>query len=191
MKKLLLAATLFLQVSLFAQTTTWKNDKMHSKLTFTATHLLVSDVDGLFKNFEVTITTTRPDFSDAIFELSADASSINTEVEMRDNDLKSANFFDAATYPTITFKSTSIKPNGQNKYQLTGNLSMHGVTKLVTMDLWYRGTTENPMNKQPHAGFKLTGTLKRSDFNIGSKMPNAIVSDEIEIKADGEFGKAG
>ena len=191
MKKSLLAVALFLQASLFAQTTTWKNDKMHSKLTFTATHLLVSDVDGLFKNFDVTITTTKPDFSDAVFELSADVSSINTEIEMRDNDLKSANYFDAATYPKITFKSTSIKPIAQNKYKLTGNLTMHGVTKPVTMDLWYRGTTENPMNKQPDAGFKLTGTLKRSDFNIGSNTPSAIVSDEIEIKADGEFGKAG
>ena len=191
MKKSLLAVALFLQASLFAQTTTWKNDKMHSKLTFTATHLLVSDVDGLFKNFDVTITTTKPDFSDAIFELSADVSSINTEIEMRDNDLKSANYFDAATYPKITFKSTSIKPVAQNKYKLTGNLTMHGITKPVTLDLWYRGTTENPMNKKPDAGFKLTGTLKRSDFNIGSNTPSAIVSDEIEIKADGEFEKAG
>jgi len=191
MKKLLFVVALFLQASLFAQTTTWKNDKMHSKLTFTATHLLISDVDGLFKNFEATITTSKPDFSDAIFELSADVSSINTEVEMRDNDLKSANYFNAATYPTITFKSTSIKPNGQNKYKLTGNLTIHGVTKSVTMDLWYRGTTENPMSKQQDAGFKLTGTLKRTDFNIGSNTPSAIVGDEIEIKADGEFGKAG
>ena len=191
MKKLFFAVILFVQTSLFAQTTTWKNDKMHSKLTFTVTHLLVSDVDGLFKNFDVTVTTTKPDFSDAVFELSADVSSINTEVDMRDNDLKSANYFDAATYPTISFKSTSIKPNGQNKYKLTGNLTMHGVTKAVTMDLWYRGTTENPMSKKPDAGFKLTGTLKRSDFNIGSGTPSAIVSDEIEIKADGEFGKAG
>jgi len=110
---------------------------------------------------------------------------------MRDNDLKSANYFNAATYPSITFKSTSIKPDGQNKYKLIGNLTMHGVTKSVTMDLWYRGTTENPMNKKEDAGFKLTGTLKRSDFNIGSNTPSAIVSDEIEIKADGEFGKAG
>src|SRR4051812_38993200 len=168
MKKLLLVVALFLQASLFAQTTTWKNDKMHSKLKFTVTHLLVSDVDGLFKNFDVTITTSKPDFSDAVFELSADAASINTEVEMRDNDLKSANFFDAATYPKITFKSTSIQPAGQNKYKLTGNLTMHGVTKSVTMDLWYRGTTVNSMNKKPDAGFKLTGTVKRSDFNIGS-----------------------
>jgi polyisoprenoid-binding protein YceI len=65
---------------------------------------------------------------------------------------------------------------------------MHGVTKSVTMDLWYRGTTENPMSKLKDAGFKLTGTLKRSDFNIGANMPAAVVSDEVEIKADGEFG---
>lgn len=191
MKKLFFAAILLVQVSSFAQTTTWKNDKMHSKLTFTVTHLLVSDVDGLFKNFDVTITAAKPDFSDAVFELSADASSINTEVEMRDNDLKSDHFFDAANYPKITFKSTSITPDGQNKYKLTGNLTMHGVTKSVTMDLWYRGTTENSMNKQKKAGFKLTGNLKRSDFNIGSNTPKAVVSDEVEIKADGEFAQAG
>ena len=191
MKRFFFAALVFVNASLFAQTSTWKNDKMHSKLTFTVTHLMVSDVDGLFKNFDVTITSSKADFSDAVFDLSADVSSINTEVDMRDNDLKSPNFFDAATYPKITFKSTSIKPNGQNKYKLTGNLTMHGVTKLVTMDLWYRGTIQSPMNKKEDAGFKLTGTLKRSDFNIGSKYPSAMVSDEVEIKADGEFGKAG
>ena len=191
MKKLIFAVILFVHASVSAQTTTWKNDKMHSKLTFTVTHLLVSDVDGLFKNFDVTITTTKPDFSDAMFDLSADAASINTEVEMRDNDLKSANYFDVATYPKITFRSTSIMPDGQNKFKLTGNLSMHGVTKPVTMNLWFRGTTENPMSKKKDAGFKLTGNLKRSDFNIGSKTSSAIVSDDIEIKADGEFAPAG
>lgn len=190
MKRLFFAIIMLGQLSSFAQTTTWKNDKMHSKLTFTVTHHLVSDVDGLFKNFDVTIITARPDFSDAVFELSADASSINTEVEMRDNDLKSANFFDAATYPKITFKSTSIRPNGKDKYKLSGNLTMHGVTKPVTMELWYRGTIDNPNNKQKNAGFKLTGTLKRSDFNIGSNTPSLLVSDEVEIKADGEFAKA-
>ena len=191
MKKLLLfAAILFLQTSLFAQTATWKNDKMHSKLKFTVTHHLLSDVDGLFKKFDVTITATNPDFSDAVFELSADASSINTEVEMRDNDLKSPGFFDVATYPKITFKSSSIKADGTNKYKLTGNLTMHGVTKPVTMDLWYRGTKENPNSKKNDAGFKLRGTLKRSDFNIGTNTPTVLVSDEVEIQADGEFAKA-
>ncbi|HTI58705.1 YceI family protein [Mucilaginibacter sp.] len=191
MKKLLLfAVMLLLQIALFAQTTRWKNDKMHSKLRFSVVHHLLSDVDGLFKNFDVTITTTKPDFSDAVFELSADVSSINTEVEMRDNDLRSANFFDAAKYPTIIFKSSSIKADGANKYKLTGNLTMHGVTKPVTMDLWYRGTKENPNSKKNDAGFKLRGTLKRSDFNIGSGTPNVLVSDEVEIEADGEFAKA-
>ncbi len=188
MKKLLIAAFLFVQMASFAQTT-WKNDKMHSKLTFTVTHLMVSDVDGLFKNFDVTITASKPDFSDAVFNLTADVSSINTDVDMRDNDLKSAGWFDAATYPTITFKSTSITSEGNNKYKLTGNLTMHGVTKTVTMDLLYRGTIQNPMSKKDDAGFKLTGTLKRSDFNIGSKTPSAVVSDDVDIKADGEFAK--
>ena len=105
MKKLLFATFLLIQTATFAQTI-WKNDKMHSKLTFTVTHLMVSDVDGLFKNFDVTITSSKPDFSDAVFELTAEASSINTDVDMRDNDLKSASFFDVATYPSITFKST-------------------------------------------------------------------------------------
>lgn len=175
-----------LHVAAFAQTT-WKNDKMHSKLTFTVTHLAVSDVDGLFKNFDVTIAASKPDFSDAVFELTADVSSINTEVEMRDNDLKGEGWFDVQKFPSMTFKSTSVTKNGTNKYLLKGNLTMHGITKPVTMDLIYRGTITNPMSKKQDAGFKLTGTLKRSDFGIGSKYPSAIVSDEVEVKADGEF----
>ena len=189
MKQLLFAAFLFIQTASFAQTT-WKNDKMHSKLTFTVTHLMVSDVDGLFKSFDVTITTSKPDFSDAVFSLTADAASINTDVDMRDNDLKGAGFFDVATYPSITFKSTAIQPAGKDHYKLTGNLTMHGVTKPVTMDLLYRGTIQNPMSKKDDAGFKLTGTIKRSDFNLGAKYPSAMISDEVNIKADGEFGKA-
>jgi polyisoprenoid-binding protein YceI len=190
MKKLLFIALMLVQISSFAQTAAWKNDKVHSELTFTVLHHRLSDVDGLFKNFDVTITASKSDFSDAVFELSADVSSINTEFEMRDNDLKSANFFDAAAYPKIAFKSTSILPDGKDKYKLSGNLTMRGVTKPVTMELWYRGTIDNPNNKQKNAGFKLTGTLKRSDFNIGSKTPTLLVSDEVEIKADGEFAKA-
>lgn len=189
MKKLLVAGFLFIQAATFAQTT-WKNDKMHSKLTFTVTHLMVSDVDGLFKNFDVTIVSSKPDFSDAVFTLTADVASINTDVEMRDNDLKGAGWFDVATYPSLTFKSTSIKADGKDKYKLSGNLTIHGVTKLVTMDLLYRGTIENPMSKKSDAGFKLTGTINRADFGIGGKYPSAMVSDEVQIKADGEFAKA-
>ncbi len=109
---------------------------------------------------------------------------------MRDNDLKSANYFDVAKYPALTFKSTAIKPNGKNQYKLGGNLTIHGVTKPVTMDLVYRGTVQNPMSKKDDAGFKLTGVINRKDFNIGANYPSAMISDEVNIKADGEFAKA-
>ena len=97
---LLLAAILF-STELFAQST-WKADPMHSKLTFSTTHLGISDVTGLFKTFGVTVRTNEPDFSDAVFELSVDVKSINTEVEMRDNHLRSADFFDADKYPATS-----------------------------------------------------------------------------------------
>jgi polyisoprenoid-binding protein YceI len=154
MKKMFVAALLFIQSAAFAQTT-WKNDKAHSKLTFTVTHLMVSDVDGLLIKFDVTILAAKPDFSDAVFTLTAEAASINTEVEMRDNDLRSPNFFDVAKFPLITFKSTAIQPLGNNQYKLIGNLTMHGITKPVTMNLLYRGTIVNPMTKKDDAGIKL------------------------------------
>ena len=189
MKKLFsLAIAAFFTVSLFAQTT-WKADPMHSKLTFTVTHLGIADVAGLFKTFDVTAVANQPNFSDAVFELSVDVASINTEVQMRDDHLKSPDFFEVEKYAKMTFKSTAIKKSGNNKYQLTGNLTLHGVTKQVTMNLWYRGTIENPQSKAITSGFQLTGVLKRSDFNIGSKFPAPMISDEVQIKADGEFIK--
>jgi polyisoprenoid-binding protein YceI len=189
MKKLFsLGVAVLLSISLFAQTT-WKADPMHSKLTFSVTHLGISDVAGLFKAFDVTAVANQPDFSDAVFELSVDVASINTEVQMRDDHLRSADFFEVEKHPKMTFKSTSVKKSGQNKYQLTGDLTLHGVTKPVTMDLWYRGTIENPQSKAVTSGFQLTGVLKRSDFNIGPKFPAPMLSDEVQIKADGEFIK--
>jgi len=189
MKRALVIAFLLIQTAVFAQTTTWKVDKAHSKLAFSTTHLGISDVAGLFKDFDVTVNSSKADFSDATFELTAKVASIDTEVEMRDNHLKSADFFDAAKYPTMDFKSTSIKKAGANRYKLTGNLTLLGVTRPVTLDLWYRGTVTNPMSKQPTAGFQLTGSIKRSDFNLGPNFPAPMISDEVKIKADGEFAK--
>ena len=83
--------------------------------------------------------------------------------------------------------STSIKKAGKNKYKLTGDLAIHGITKQVTMDLFYKGTTENPMSKKQTSGFQITGIINRSDFNVGDKFPATMVSDEVRIKADGEF----
>lgn len=177
-----------LSTSLFAQTT-WNVDKPHAKLTFTTTHLGISDVAGLFKTFDASIVTSEEDFSDAVFELTVDVASIDTEVEMRDNHLRSADFFNVEKYPKMTYKSTSIKKAGKDKYKLTGELTLHGITKPVTMDLWYRGTIENPQSQALTSGFQLTGTLKRSDFNIGPDFPAPMISDEVGIKADGEFVK--
>ena len=187
MKKLLsFLIVALLSTPIFAQTT-WKADPMHSKLTFSTTHLGISDVAGLFKNFDVTATANQENFSDAVFTLSADMGSVNTEVEMRDNHLKSADFFEVERYPKMTFRSTAIEKNGKDKYKLTGNLTIRDITKPVTMDLWYRGTIENPQSKATTAGFQLTGNIKRSDFNVGPKFPALMISDEVRIKADGEF----
>lgn len=190
MKKIAFAAAaLLFNIAVFAQTN-WKSDINHSKLTFTITHLGISDVAGLFNDFEVTVTSSKDDFSDAVFEMKAKTASINTQIEARDNHLKTADFFDVATYPEINFKSTGIKKgSSKDHYIVSGNLTMHGVTKPVTMSLWYRGTTTNPMSKATTAGFQLTGTLNRTDFGIGPKFPPPMLSNEVTIKADGEFVK--
>ncbi|MEJ5963029.1 YceI family protein [Pedobacter immunditicola] len=181
----LATSTLFSQ-STIAQTT-WNADPMHSKLAFSTTHLGISDIDGSFNKFTASAKTNKADFSDAVFDLSVDVSTINTLVEMRDKHLRSADFFEVEKFPTMTYKSNGIKKIGENKYQLTGDLTLHGVTKPVTMDLWYRGTIVNPQTKANTAGFQLTGTIKRSDFGIGPKFAPPMISDEVKIKADGEF----
>lgn len=175
--------------SSFKAIETWKQDKAHSRLGFSVTHLGISEQTGNIKNFDVTIKAEKADFSDAVVELSADVSSISTGMDMRDNHLKSPDFFDAAKYPTLTYTSTGITSAGANKYKLTGNLTMHGVTKPVTLDLLFKGTTTNPMSKAPTSGFQVTGVIKRTDFGVGTNFPTAVVSDEVAIKADGEFSK--
>jgi polyisoprenoid-binding protein YceI len=190
MKKIIiLAAVALFNTAAFAQTT-WKNDPMHSKLGFTITHLMVSDVDGIFKDFSCSIVASKPDFSDAKFTLTVNTSSINTDVDYRDKDLRSASYFDVDKFPTMTFASTGISTVSTNHYKLTGNLTLHGVTKPVTMDLYYRGTIVNPMSKKDDAGFKLTGVIKRTDFAFAPQAGPAILSDEVTINANGEFGKA-
>ena len=187
MRKLfLLFLVLTSSVSTYAQT--WKNDKAHSQLKFDITHLGVSTVSGAFTDFDATITGTKPDFSDAKFELTAKTASINTGVEKRNDHLKSADFFDAAANPELTFKSTGLKIIAKDKFQLTGDLTLHGVTKPVTLELWYRGTITNQMSKKPVAGFRATGTIKRADFGIGPKFQAPMISEEVLIIADGEFG---
>jgi polyisoprenoid-binding protein YceI len=191
MKKVFLVLAILVVTNIsFAQTTTWKADPMHSKLTFTVTHKGFSSIFGLFQKFETTIISTKSDFSDAVFTLSVDVSSINTEVKMRDDDLRSPNFFDVTKYPAMTYKSTSITNTTgmKDRFRITGDLTMHGVTKTVTMDLWFRGTIVDAMDKKTKAGFQLTGIINRDDFNVGPADPFDISTDVV-IVADGEFIK--
>lgn len=190
MKRFLITPiALLFGMSAFAQQT-WTVDKAHAKVGFTVTHLMLADVDGNFKNFDAKITASKPDLSDAVFDLTADVNSISTDNERRDGHLKSPDFFDAATYPTLTFKSTSFQKVDGKKYKINGNLTMHGVTKPVTLDAVLTGpvTMENPRGKQEKAGLKVSGTIKRTDFGVG-KPGGAVVSEEVEIKANGEFAR--
>ena len=107
---------------------------------------------------------------------------------MRDNNLKSANFFNAAKYPTMIFKSTSIiNTTGiKNMFKVTGNLTMHGVTKSVTVEVWFRRTLYDVASKKTTAGFQILGTINRADFLIGPADPFDTATD-VAVKADGEF----
>jgi polyisoprenoid-binding protein YceI len=188
MKKLAIVLSAFIVLTAFTKAlTTWQNDDPHSQLGFTVTHLGIADVSGTFNDIDVNVTSSKTDFSDAQFELTAKTASIDTRVEARNNHLKSADFFDVEKYPTMTFKSSTIKNVGKDQYKLSGNLTLHGITKPVTMDLVYKGTIENPMSKKQTAGFQITGVIKRSDFAIGEKFPAPMISNEVRIKADGEF----
>src|SRR5690606_38705442 len=151
----------------------------HSQLVFTVGHIGLSDISGTFNDFDVTVTSSKDDFSDAAFELTANVASIDTRVTARDNHLKSADFVDAEKYPTINYKSTNIQKNGKDKYKITGDLTLHGVTKSVTMQLNYNGTNVDTEKNSKTAGFQLTGTIKRSDFGVGPGFQPPMISDEV------------
>jgi polyisoprenoid-binding protein YceI len=189
MKKvsIFMAGLLLSAATTFAQT--WTVDKAHARVGFTITHLMVNDVDGMFKSYDATIVSAKPDFSDAVFSFTAETNSVFTDNEKRDAHLQSPDFFDAQKNPQIAFKSKSVKKAGNGALKLSGDLTMHGVTKPVTFDVTFRGPAEHPMTKKQVAGFKATGKVKRSDFGIGGNMPSAMLSDEVVITANGEFQK--
>jgi polyisoprenoid-binding protein YceI len=178
----------FLSINTFAQTT-WKADPAHTQVTFAITHLTIADIKGNFNKFDGSITASKEDFSDAQYEMTIEIPSINTGVEMRDNHLKSADFFDAEKYPKMTFKSNSSEKVGDGKYKVKGDLTFLGITKPVTLDVWYRGTVENPQNGDVISGFAVSGNVKRSDYNLGPDFPEAMLSDNVVIDVNGEFKK--
>jgi len=187
MKKFFLfAASLFLFSTSVISQNTYTLDKYHSRINFSATHFGISHVEGIFKTFDATLEAKKPDLTDAVITLSIEVSSINTEVAYRDNDLKSANFFDTSKYASITFKSTSFEKTGGKNYKLAGNITIHGVTRPIVFDVEYNGTAVTAM-KKPTAGFTIMGKLNRLEFGVGGPALATGISSEIELRSNVEF----
>ncbi len=189
MKRTLIAAAIALPLLSFTTlTTTWKMDTAHAKLRFSITHLGINDVEGSFKTIDATITSPSEDLTQATISFSADAKSIDTDNQKRDDHLRSADFFDVAKYPTITFASSTIIRNADGTYKVQGNLTMKGVTKPVELTATAR-FSDHPMTKKRIAGVKVTGTIDRTQFGVGGGMGGATLSNNVEITANAEFAQ--
>jgi polyisoprenoid-binding protein YceI len=187
MKKIVsFAAALSITVLSVSQNT-YTLDKNHSQLQFSVMHFGISHVEGNFKTFDVKMNSSKEDFSDATIEMTADVSSINTGVDRRDTDLKGPSWFDVEKYPKIIFRNDSFEKISSDRYKLKGTITMHGVTKPITLDVVYNGKVLNPMTKKYSIGFTITGKLNRNDFGIGKDPSSVTVGDEVEVKANVEF----
>jgi polyisoprenoid-binding protein YceI len=159
---------LFLTVgaaSLFAQTSGWKLDKSHSGITFSIRHLMISEVTGNFKEFDIDFSATKDDFTDASVSAVLKVASINTGNERRDGHLKSSDFFNAEKFPEITFKSSSFTRGEGNKYKITGDLTIRDVTKQVTFDAVYNGSVKG-MGGATVTAWKATLAINRFEFGL-------------------------
>ncbi len=162
MKKVI--ALLVVTFVIFAQSN-WKIDKAHSKIGFKIKHMVISEVEGYFSDYDANITTSNDKFDDVKVEVTIQANSINTYNEQRDAHLKSADFFDVEKYPTIKFTSKSWKKVSKGKYKLSGDLTMKNVTKTITLDVTLNGVVTGMQGKLV-AGLYLTGKINRQDFNV-------------------------
>jgi polyisoprenoid-binding protein YceI len=187
-KATIFSIAIALLCSFSSNETMWTQDKMHSQLNFSASHFGISHIDGRLQSFTINMKSEKADFSDAQIEMTADIKSINTEVEYRDNDLRSANWFDADKYPTLTFKSTSFTKIKGKAYILKGNLTIHGITKKVAFNATLNGMAVTKTKKNT-AGFTIKGKLLRSDYNLGSTSLLSGVGNEIQVWTNFEMGK--
>ena len=172
----------------FAQTSTWVPDKAHSEVDFSVLHMSLSKVHGRFGNIGGKIQWNDADITKSSVDVTIDAATVDTGVSGRDSDLKSANFFDVAQFPTATFTSSSVAKNG-NKLTIAGNLTLHGVTKPVTLEVEGPTGPVQGMDKKPHLGYSATTTISRAAFGIGAKYPTAVVGDDIQLTIDLDVAK--
>jgi len=165
----------------------WVIDPAHSKATFSAKYVMINTVRGQFNvlNGQVHIDEEHPENS--WVEAEVDAASIDTQNEMRDGHLKSPDFLDVEKYPTLHFKSTKVERVKDEEYRVTGNLTIHGVTKEVTLDAEYSGQATDPYGNK-RAGLSATGTINRKDWGLNWNMAleagGVLVGDKIKIEID-------
>jgi polyisoprenoid-binding protein YceI len=183
---------LFLAVSAAAQTSIWTIDPKHSTAQFTVRHLAISNVSGNFTNVTGTIDLNEKDITQSQVSAVIDVSSVDTRVSDRDKDLRSPNFFDVEKYPTIEFKSKRIVNSG-GKLQVIGDLTMHGTTRDVTLDVDGPTPELNDPWGNVRRGFSASTTLNRKDFgltyNHALKTGEAVVGDNVKIQIDLELIK--
>ena len=169
----------------------WQLDKAHASVIFSVKHMVISEVTGSFKDFNVSLKSTKDDFSDASVEGTIQVASINTDNSMRDGHLKSDDFFNAEKYPQIKFKSSSFEKTGDGKYKIIGDLTIRDVTKKATFDATLIGVIH--MGAETHAGWKVTTTINRFDYNLKwnktLETGGLIVGQDVTITLNLEFKK--
>lgn len=176
-------------------TTKWILDADHCEIAFKVRHLMIAHVKGRFKKFDASIETKGDDFTTAVIRMSIDVASIDTGSEKRDEHLRSADFFDVAQHKEITFTSDSMSaPDAQGNSELSGNLTIKGITHPFTFKVQAGGTATDPSTKKEKAGFMVSGKFKRSDWDLHWDMPagnsGLVIGQEIGILCDIEIIKA-
>ena len=171
-----------------AQTSTWVPDKAHSEVDFSVIHMSLSNVRGHFGNIGGTIVLNEADITKSSVNVTIDVTTVDTGVAPRDADLKSASFFDVAQFPIATFVCKSVAKSG-NGLTVSGDLTLHGVTKPVVLQVEGPTGPVPGMDHKPHSGFSASTTLSRTAFGIATKFPTAVVSDEVKITIDLDVAK--
>jgi len=188
MKKLVLSFLLVIVSTFTFAQTTWSIDPMHSSFNFNINHMGISFIQGRYDKFEGNVVTSGEGLDNTKFNFTIDAASINTDVAPRDTHLKSADFFDVAKYPSLTFVSTASKKLKDNTYAVTGNLTIKGVTKPVTLNVIYGGTAKDkPGNTK--IGIRTSFKINRLDYGINYDPTGAGVAKDVEITVFAELIK--
>ena len=170
------------------QASTWVPDKAHSAVEFSILHMSVSNVHGRFGNVSGSIVLNDADIAKSNVNVTIDVSTVDTGEGSRDSELKGAKFFDVAQFPAATFVSTGVARTASG-LAVTGNLTLHGVTKPVELAVEGPTGPVTGMDQKPHAGYSATATISRSAFGVGTKFPSAIVGDQVKLNIDLEVVK--